>query len=95
MSPLKIDKPRTNFEIDKTLLQRCKVYGDIAETAEIDIALSEVMRKTQGWKDLSDIQIHCLNQINVKIARILNKGQKHKDNWHDIQGYAKLVEDSL
>jgi UDP-N-acetylmuramoylalanine-D-glutamate ligase len=78
-----------------TIDERQRQYGDIAETASIDIALSEVMRETQGWEDLSDIQIHCLNQINVKIARILNQGQNHKDNWHDIQGYAKLVEDSL
>ena len=81
--------------ISFTIDERQRQYGDIAETASIDMVLNNVMRDTDGWEDLSNIQVHCLNQINVKIARILNKGQNHKDNWHDIQGYAKLVEDSL
>lgn len=78
-----------------TIEERKRQYGDIAETAEIANLLEGVMRDCEGWKDLTDVQIHCLSQINVKLARILNKGQNHKDNWHDIQGYAKLVEDSL
>ncbi len=31
--------------------------------------------------------------IADKIARILNGDPNYKDNWHDIQGYAKLAED--
>lgn len=33
--------------------------------------------------------------IQHKIARILNGGKSHVDNWHDIAGYATLVENEL
>ena len=36
-----------------------------------------------------------LKAILQKIARILNGDPNYADNWHDIQGYARLVEERL
>ena len=36
-----------------------------------------------------------LGTIADKIGRILSGDPNYADNWHDIQGYAKLVEDRL
>jgi hypothetical protein len=33
--------------------------------------------------------------ILMKLARALNGDPNDTDNWHDIQGYAKLVEDRI
>jgi UDP-N-acetylmuramoylalanine-D-glutamate ligase len=41
---------------------------------------------------LSDYQIEALDQISGKIARILTGNSNHIDHWHDIAGYATLVE---
>jgi len=30
-----------------------------------------------------------------KISRIVNGDPNYKDSWHDIIGYAKLIEDKL
>jgi hypothetical protein len=36
-----------------------------------------------------------LSTIADKIARILNGDPYYVDNWHDIIGYAKLIEDRI
>lgn len=33
--------------------------------------------------------------IFQKISRIVNGDPDYADNWHDIQGYARLVEERL
>ncbi len=48
-----------------------------------------------GWDRLANDQAQALDTICDKIARILNGDPNYIDNWHDIQGYAKLVEDRL
>lgn len=47
------------------------------------------------WTHLSPVQRQALTVIADKIARILSGDPNYNDNWHDIQGYAKLVEDRL
>ena len=53
------------------------------------------MMRNGGWNRLNDVQAQALEVIADKIARILNGDPNYADNWHDIQGYAKLVEDRL
>lgn len=45
------------------------------------------------WHILPPIMQRALTTIADKIARVLNGDAYYQDNWHDIQGYAKLVED--
>ncbi len=53
------------------------------------------MRTREGWIRLSFSQREALEMIAHKIGRILNGDPDYADSWHDIAGYAKLVEDEL
>lgn len=84
--------------ITKTLQERGERYGDFSHHAMIAQALQEVMRNVPsdyGWHKLSDVQKQSLTVIADKIARILSGDPNYADNWHDICGYARLVEERL
>ena len=93
------------MNIEQTLNERGSRYGDFSDHARICQALKEVMmdftvytegaRSTVPWGALPDIHKQALEVIADKIARILSGDPNYADNWHDIQGYAKLVEDRL
>jgi hypothetical protein len=84
-----------------TLQQRGSRYGDFTDHARIAQDLQDVMRQAgrkvsgEGWARCNAVQRQALTVIADKIARILNGDPNYADNWHDIQGYAKLVEDRL
>ncbi|KVE99283.1 hypothetical protein WJ03_13345 [Burkholderia vietnamiensis] len=82
-------------EITETLAERGARYGVFAEHAHIAQALQDAMRATGGWSKLAADQKQALTVIADKIARMLNGDPDYVDNWHDIIGYAKLVEDRL
>jgi hypothetical protein len=93
--------------IQSTLTERGDRYGDFHGHAAIAQELMRVMVNaksfpmppgtgyvTDVWNSrLSNVQRQALTVIADKIARILNGDPNYKDNWHDIQGYAKLAED--
>ena len=79
--------------VQDTLKERGDRYGDFTDHAIITDGLLEVMYKAPGWKKLPPFMKQALRTIADKIARILNGDPHYTDNWHDIQGYAKLVED--
>lgn len=81
-------------KINETLIERNKRYGDFTYHAEIAQQLQDVMHG-HGWMKLTPVQRQALTVIADKIARILSGDPNYADNWHDIQGYAKLVEERL
>lgn len=89
------------MNIDDTLAERGARYGDFTEHARVAQAIQAVMHSTgelnsgRGWYALDDVKRQALTVIADKIARILTGDPNYADNWHDIQGYAKLVEDRL
>ncbi len=83
------------MSIDRTLAERGERYGEFAIHAEIAQNLQDAMRQAKGWDRLTPIGKQALTVIADKIARILSGDPCYADNWHDIQGYAKLVEDRL
>lgn len=80
--------------IDKTLAERGSRYGDFKDHARIAQNIKRGMA-CKGYDNLPDMHRQALEVIADKIARILNGDPNYADNWHDIQGYAKLVEDRL
>lgn len=84
-------------DVNKTLNERGTRYGDFTHHARICQELKHVMmeRSGGGWYRLNSVQKQALDVIADKIARILSGDPNYADNWHDIQGYAKLVEDRL
>lgn len=81
--------------VEATLAERGARYGDFTDHAHIAQRLQSVMRGSDGsrWNALSAVQRQALTVIADKIARILTGDPNYTDNWHDIQGYAKLAED--
>jgi UDP-N-acetylmuramoylalanine-D-glutamate ligase len=79
--------------LHNTLKDRQKTHGNFATHAEISQQLKAVIWSYEV--ELSDMQNEALEMICHKIARILNGNADHKDHWHDIAGYAMLVEQSL
>jgi spore coat protein CotF len=80
--------------VEATLYERGTRYGDFTHHAGIAQDLQDLMR-SHGWGNLNQVQRQALTVIADKIARILSGDPNYADNWHDIQGYAKLVEDRL
>lgn len=83
------------MSVNKTLEERGSRYGQFADHARIAQGLQDVMRGHPNWDKLDLDMKQALTVIADKIARILNGDPFYIDNWHDIQGYAKLIEDRL
>ena len=77
-------------DIQKTLADRGKRYGDFKTHAEITQALKDVVRSYDGGLD--PMHKEAIDMILHKIGRILNGDPNFADSWHDIAGYATLVE---
>jgi|KBSMisStandDraft_5_1062788.scaffolds.fasta_scaffold4881817_1 hypothetical protein len=86
--------PEAN-DLTITFKQRSSTHGDYAENARIAISLRQTLRNSGNWDSLSPGQQLALDEIALKIARIVSLGAgQTKEHWHDIQGYAKLGEDA-
>lgn len=83
------------MSIEKTLQERASRYGDFTVHASIAQNLQCTMHTSPSWERLTDVQKQALTVIADKIARILSGDPNYEDNWHDIQGYAKLAEERL
>lgn len=83
------------MSIEKTLAERGSRYGTFADHAVISQGIQDVMRNTRNWNTLDYDMKQALSTIADKIARILNGDPYYIDNWHDIIGYSKLIEDRL
>lgn len=79
--------------VANTLNERGNRYGAFGGHAEISQKLQRIMHGTSNWHKLSLDKREALQMIQHKVARILNGDPEYRDNWHDIQGYAKLAED--
>ena len=82
----------TDNQIDKTLQERGNRYGAFRDHAFITYSLKNVLQSTNRWPDLPLYMKESLDMIVHKIGRILNGDPYYKDSWHDIIGYARLVE---
>jgi len=81
--------------INETLKDRERRYGTFKHGAMIAQNLKFEMTCSQNWELLSCDKREALQMIVTKISRILNGDPYHADNWHDIAGYATLIEDEL
>ena len=81
--------------IEATLTERGNRYGVFAEHARISQAIKVAMIDSPNWALLAPDQKEALEIIAHKVARILNGDPNYADSWHDIVGYAKLVDDRL
>ena len=80
-------------KIQETLAEREVQHGPFTEHATIEHNLRRLLEHYGA--NLTTVQECGLGMIMHKIARILNRGNNHSDTWHDIAGYAILVEQSI
>lgn len=77
--------------IADTLSERQTTYGDFKDVANTTQYLLQMLSSDA----MSDVQLEALHMICSKLSRIAHGDPNHKDSWHDIAGYATLVERSL
>jgi hypothetical protein len=82
-------------DIDTTLAERGKEYGSFVMQAGIAQTLKKAVRACPNWPKLKADQREAVDHIMIKLSRILNGNPNHADSWHDIAGYARLVEQQL
>lgn len=81
--------------VGATLTERGNRYGPFDSQARIAQNIKECMADSPNWLKLSADKKEALEMIANKIGRILNGDPDYADSWHDIGGYAKLIEDAL
>lgn len=83
--------------VEQTLAERGQRYGLFIGHAQVTQDLKNVTRLHLVARDkkLADDQQEALDMIFHKIGRIVNGDPDYADSWHDIAGYAKLIDDRL
>ena len=84
--------------IDDTLKERGNKYGATFQgNADISQSLKTLFRQTDNWSHLENDQREALDNIAIKISRILNTDADttYADNWRDIAGYSTLIVNRL
>lgn len=83
-------------DIDNTLQKRASDYGDsFLEQCAYSQGIKEIMRKSPQWDKMQTDQKEAMEMIATKLSRLLYGNCNHIDSWHDIIGYARLVETRL
>lgn len=82
------DDPKS---IKATLKERQSTYGSFEDVAKT----TEQLFKLSVSDSFTEQQRMAMYMICSKIARLKNGDCNHKDSWHDIAGYATLIDDSL
>ena len=79
-------------DVTETLGLRENRYGEFRNVSETSQWLKDIMRGGASWKGMEPFMQESLDLIANKLARIVNGDPFYDDSWHDIGGYAKLVE---
>jgi nucleoid-associated protein YejK len=82
-------------DITETLDQREGRYGEYVKVAATAQQLKETLRGGASWNGMEAYMQESLDLIANKLARIVNGDPFYDDSWHDVGGYAKLVEIEL
>lgn len=81
--------------VDETLAERGQHYGDFAVTFGVIQKIKDALKSAPGWADMPLERREALEMIAVKMGRLVSGDSGHADSWHDIAGYARLVEESI
>jgi hypothetical protein len=89
-----VEAPTPNT-VEYVLQSRQQTYGVFANNAGVAQAIKAAMH-TDRFRSLSPDKQEALDQIASKISRIVTaNASEYKDSWTDIQGYSKLIADTL
>lgn len=92
----KTHNPRKQ-SVDTTLEERGQRYGAFIGHATVTCRLKRVVASElqDRNKHLEPDMLEALDMICHKLGRIINGDENYADSWHDIAGYATLVEKRL
>lgn len=89
-------KPSVVDEILKARGGATGPYGPFYNNAEVSQKIKDIMRRSRSWDKLDLGEKEALDQIALKMSRIVTGNDPHYlDNWDDIQGYVRIVADRL
>jgi hypothetical protein len=83
------------MNVEQTLQERGANYGSFLENATVTQNIKRAMSSGRNWQAITADKQEAMEMIAAKLGRILNGNPEHRDSWHDIAGYAKLVADTL
>ena len=90
-----VEASETRGIVEDTLTERGKNYGDFTDNAKVAQGIKFAMLYSPGWDNAEHYMREALELIASKIGRLLSGDPYHVDGWHDIAGYAVLVEQRL
>ena len=79
-------------DVTETLDQREIRYGEYRKVSGTAQFLKDILRAGDSWNGMEPYMQESLDLICNKLARIVNGDPFYDDSWHDVGGYAKLVE---
>lgn len=85
------------MSVEDTLNRRQKTHGDFEHNASVSQTLKKTIDRSPAAikGDLHPVMLEALDAIFAKVARIVCGDPAEPDHWHDIAGYATLVEEIL
>ena len=91
------DAGEDQSSLDGTLKTRGNRYGEFKDNANLTAQLMATIEDADigSTKQMNSMQREALHIICQKISRICNGDASYADNWHDIAGYATLIDNSL
>ena len=82
-------------DVSSTLASRADTHGSFIENGKLMQDLKDKCRDAPNWYKLTPHQREAVDMICHKLGRILCGNPNHSDHWHDIAGYATLVDKLL
>lgn len=82
-------------DINATLKARARTHGNFEEQARTAVAIKRAVYSAPNARKLSDDQREAIDQITVKLSRLMHGDHNEPEHWHDLAGYATLVADRL
>lgn len=78
--------------VESTLAQRQNVHGDYARSAGVKDELLRRLECTPNFEQMDSVGRTTLRMIVEKLGRIMFGDWSFADHWHDIAGYATLMD---
>ena len=83
--------------VNETLEKRGEVYGNFTRGINLEAIVMDTIKGryySEHGTDMNEWDIVAISKIVMKLSR-LAVSPEHVDSWHDIAGYATLVEQHL
>lgn len=81
--------------VQSIIKTRGATYGDFNDNALVSQGIKDAMKRHPLYERLKPVTREMLDMIAIKMARIVTGDPAYRDNYDDIQGYAKITGDRV